>query len=96
MAKVKCTFEECLFNENGICQKEEIELDSRVLNIDCGCPDAEWEDEVEEDDPTQEEPIRMAWCKGFNAGVEYAKKSISLYIKEMGYAYEIPKAHELY
>ena len=38
----------------------------------------------------------MAWCKGFNAGVEYAKKSISLYIKEMGYAYEIPKAHELY
>lgn len=45
MTKVKCTFEKCLFNENGICQKEEIELDSHVLDIDCGCPDAEWEEE---------------------------------------------------
>lgn len=43
-----------------------------------------------------EEIGRTAWCKGFNAGVEYAKKSISLYIKEMGYAYKIPNAHELY
>ena len=45
---------------------------------------------------SQEEIVRMAWCKGFNTGVEYAKRSISLYIKEMGYAYEIPQAHELY
>ncbi len=30
MTKVKCTFDKCLFNNDGICQKEEIELDYRV------------------------------------------------------------------
>ena len=43
----------------------------------------------------QEEISRIAWCKGFNAGVDYAKEYISLYIKEMGYVYEMPKAYEL-
>lgn len=47
MTKVKCTFEECLFNNNGICQKEEIELDVHVRDIDSGCPDAEWEEKGE-------------------------------------------------
>ncbi len=45
MTKVKCTFEKCLFDNDGICQKEEIELDEQVRYIDSGCPDAEWEDE---------------------------------------------------
>lgn len=44
----------------------------------------------------QEKLIKMAWCQGFNAGFEHAKENIAFYIKEMGYAYEIPKAHELH
>lgn len=47
MTKVKCTFEKCLFIKDGICQKEEIELDFQVRYIDCGCPNAEWEEEGE-------------------------------------------------
>ena len=47
MTKVICTFEKCLFNENDICQKEEIELDFNVKYIDSGCPDAAWVEEGE-------------------------------------------------
>ena len=50
MTKVKCSFEKCLFNNDGICQKEEIELDYQVRYIDCGCPNAEWEEEGESDE----------------------------------------------
>ena len=49
MTKVICTFEKCLFIKNGICQKEEIELDEQVRYIDCGCPNAEWEEEEDDD-----------------------------------------------
>ena len=44
----------------------------------------------------QEKLIETAWCQGFNAGFEYAKEQINFYIKEMGYAFEVPKAYEIY
>lgn len=50
MTKVKCTFDKCLFIKDGICQKDEIELNYQVRYIDCGCPNAEWEEEGETDE----------------------------------------------
>ena len=50
---VYCTFMECkhikYLDENGcgICGKDEITLDDGVDSIMYGCPDAEWDKEVE-------------------------------------------------
>lgn len=49
MTKVKCSFEECLSIKDGVCQKDEITLDYGVRYLECGCPDAEWEDNYEDD-----------------------------------------------
>jgi len=47
MTKVNCTFEECLYIKDGVCQKDEITLDDGVRYLECGCPDADWEIEEE-------------------------------------------------
>lgn len=47
MTKVLCDFRECIYNQDGICTKEVIELDERVEDILVGCPDAEWEGDDE-------------------------------------------------
>lgn len=48
MTKVYCNFINCIYNINEECNKDIIYLDERVEDIFIGCPDAEWENEVEE------------------------------------------------
>ena len=47
MTKVLCSFRECTYNQNGACTKEVIDLDTRVEDVFVGCPDSEWEDNIE-------------------------------------------------
>lgn len=47
MTKVLCDFRKCIYNHNGVCTKEVIDLDERVEDIFIGCPDAEWEAETD-------------------------------------------------
>lgn len=55
MTKVYCNFKECHYisqwaDTMGICIKDEIILDDAVEAIMFGCPDAEWNYEVENED----------------------------------------------
>lgn len=48
MTKVLCIYDECKWYEPcddvyGVCQRDEIILDTNVEGILYGCPDAEWE-----------------------------------------------------
>lgn len=42
MTKVLCDFKKCIYNRNGVCTKEVIDLDERVEDVFVGCPDSEW------------------------------------------------------
>lgn len=49
MSKVLCVFDECKWckrydEDYGVCQRDEITLDSRVYDVMFGCPDSEWEE----------------------------------------------------
>ncbi len=48
MTLVHCEFTDCIYNKDKLCDKETICLDENVADINIGCPDAEWEREVEE------------------------------------------------
>lgn len=48
MTMVYCGFIDCIYNKDKECNKDEIYLDELVEDIIIGCPDAEWESEVEE------------------------------------------------
>lgn len=48
MTMVYCGFTDCIYNKNGECDKDKIYLDELVEDIYIGCPNAEWECEVEE------------------------------------------------
>lgn len=54
MTKVLCDFRKCVYNQNKVCTKEIINLDERVKNIFVGCPDAEWEAEVDDNSAFEE------------------------------------------
>ncbi len=45
--EVLCDFKRCIYNQNGVCTKEVIDLDERVEDVFIGCPDAEWKEGIE-------------------------------------------------
>ena len=45
MTTVHCAYEECIYNQDTECTKDEIYLDDSVEDILVGCPDAESEAE---------------------------------------------------
>lgn len=54
MSKVFCTFDECKWykrydEDYGVCQRDEITLDTNVEGILYGCPDAEWEEGADDE-----------------------------------------------
>lgn len=48
MTIVICGFTDCIYNKDKECNKDKIYLDELVADINIGCPDAEWESEVDE------------------------------------------------